>query len=73
MNALAQVVWDGLEFRKPAMLRILDAMTHEQMMWRPPNQANPSRGSCGTSRKSKTTGCARPSTASRGASRSAAV
>jgi uncharacterized damage-inducible protein DinB len=36
----ARVVWAGLEFRKPAMLRIVDKLAEEQMHWVPPNGCN---------------------------------
>ncbi len=40
MNREARVVWAGLEFRKPAMLRIVDKLAEEQMHWVPPNGCN---------------------------------
>jgi uncharacterized damage-inducible protein DinB len=40
MNMIAKLVWDGLEFRKPAMLRIVEPLSEEQMGWCPPNQGN---------------------------------
>jgi uncharacterized damage-inducible protein DinB len=36
----AQVVWDSLEFRKPAMLQIVEALSEEQMHWLPPHGRN---------------------------------
>ena len=40
MNPVAKVVWQGLEFRKPAMLRHVEPLSEEQMRWHPPNKAN---------------------------------
>jgi uncharacterized damage-inducible protein DinB len=40
MNTMAKLVWEGLEFRKPAMLRLVEGLSAEQMLWRPPNQGN---------------------------------
>ena len=37
---MAKLVWESLEFRKPAMLRIIEPLSEEQMLWRPPNQGN---------------------------------
>ena len=40
MNREAQVVWAGLEFRKPAMLDIVEKLSEEQMHWLPPHGRN---------------------------------
>ena len=40
MHREAQVVWDSLEFRKPAMLQIVEALSEEQMHWLPPHGRN---------------------------------
>jgi uncharacterized damage-inducible protein DinB len=40
VNREAQVVWAGLEFRKPAMLSIVEKLSEEQMHWVPPNGRN---------------------------------
>ena len=40
MNTMAKLVWDGLEFRKPAMLRLVEPLSEEEMLWHPPNQGN---------------------------------
>ena len=40
MNREAQAVWAGLEFRKPAMLQIVEALSEEQMHWVPANGRN---------------------------------
>src|SRR5438552_13037597 len=40
MNVIAKLVWDSLEFRKPAMLRIVEPLSEAQMLWRTPNQGN---------------------------------
>ncbi len=40
MNREAQVVWASLEFRKPAMLQIVEAIAAEQMQWVPSNGRN---------------------------------
>ena len=36
VNREAQVVWAGLEFRKPAMLSIVEKLSAEQVHWVPP-------------------------------------
>lgn len=41
MTPQAQVVWAGLEFRKPATLQLLEPLTSEELRWRPPSGANP--------------------------------
>jgi uncharacterized damage-inducible protein DinB len=40
VNPEAKVVWAGLEFRKPAMLGIVAALSDEQWLWLPPNGRN---------------------------------
>jgi uncharacterized damage-inducible protein DinB len=40
VNPEARVVWAGLEFRKPAMLSIVEKLSEEQMHWVPPNGRN---------------------------------
>lgn len=40
MNTVAKLAWGGLEFRKPAMLRIVEPLSEEQMRWCPPNRGN---------------------------------
>jgi len=37
----SQAIWAGLEFRKPALLRLLEPLTAEDLRWRPPRGANP--------------------------------
>jgi hypothetical protein len=41
MGPQAQCVWEGLQFRTPAMLNIVERLTDEQVRWQPPNGANP--------------------------------
>jgi uncharacterized damage-inducible protein DinB len=41
MGPQAQCVWDGLQFRTPAVLNIVERLTDEQLRWQPPNGANP--------------------------------
>lgn len=36
----AQFVWDGLQFRTPAMLAVVEPLTDDQLLWQPPNGAN---------------------------------
>ena len=40
MHPLATLVWDGLEFRTPAMLRLVEALDEDEFRWRPPNRGN---------------------------------
>lgn len=40
MNPEAKTVWAGLEFRKPALLQIVEALSDEQLLWLPPNGRN---------------------------------
>jgi uncharacterized damage-inducible protein DinB len=40
MGPQAQCVWDGLEFRTPAMLAVVERLTDDQLRWQPPNGAN---------------------------------
>ncbi len=40
MNRQAQALWASLEFRKPAMLRLVDLLSPQHLLWRPPNGAN---------------------------------
>jgi len=40
VNPEAKTVWAGLEFRKPAMLQIVEALSDEQLLWLPPNGRN---------------------------------
>ena len=37
----AQVIWDSLEFRTPAILQSLERLSDNQLRWQPPNAANP--------------------------------
>ena len=41
MSPEAKAIWAGLEFRKPAMLRLLEPLTSDELRWRPPSGANP--------------------------------
>ena len=41
MSPEAKAIWAGLEFRTPALLRLLEPLTSEDMRWRPPSGANP--------------------------------
>lgn len=41
MGPQAQCVWDGLHFRAPAMLAVVERLTNEQLRWQRPNAANP--------------------------------
>lgn len=41
MTPQAQLVWDGLQFRTPTMLSIVERLADEQLRWQPPNGANP--------------------------------
>jgi hypothetical protein len=36
----AQVIWDSLEFRTPAILRSIEHLSDPQFRWHPPNGAN---------------------------------
>jgi len=36
----AEVIWDGLEFRTPAILRSVEPLSESQLRWQPPNAAN---------------------------------
>ncbi len=40
MNSQAQFVWDGLEFRMPIILRIVEPLSENQIRWYPPNGSN---------------------------------
>jgi hypothetical protein len=40
VNREAQVVWASLEFRKPVMLQIVEALAAEQLHWVPPHGRN---------------------------------
>src|SRR5262245_49660973 len=40
MDPQAQVIWDSLEIRTPAILRSIEALSERQLRWRPPNGAN---------------------------------
>lgn len=40
MHEQARVIWDALEFRTPAMLRIVEPLTQGELEWQPPNDAN---------------------------------
>jgi hypothetical protein len=37
----AKTIWAGLEFRKPATLRLLEPLTSDELRWHPPSGANP--------------------------------
>ena len=41
MDPQAQVIWDSLEFRTPAILRSVEQLSDSQLRWQPPNGANP--------------------------------
>lgn len=41
MSPEGLAIWAGLEFRKPATLRLLEPLTNEDLRWRPPSGANP--------------------------------
>jgi len=36
----AQLIWDGLELRAPAMLGAIDRLDEDEFQWQPPNGAN---------------------------------
>jgi uncharacterized damage-inducible protein DinB len=36
----ARLVWDGLEFRTPAMLQAIEPLSDADIRWQPPNGAN---------------------------------
>lgn len=40
MNAQAKFVWESLEFRTAILLRIVEPLTEEEMLWLPPNKSN---------------------------------
>lgn len=40
MHPLAKLVWDSLEFRTPAMIRLVEPLEEEELRWRPPNRGN---------------------------------
>ena len=40
MNREASAIWASLEFRKPALLRVVEPMSAGQMLWIPPNGRN---------------------------------
>lgn len=40
MNSQARVVWEGLEFRTPTILRIVEPLSEDQIRWLPPNNSN---------------------------------
>jgi len=40
MGPQARLVWDGLEFRTPAMLKALEPLSDVAIRWQPPNGAN---------------------------------
>ena len=40
MGPQARLVWDGLEFRTPAMLHAVQPLSEAAMRWQPPNGAN---------------------------------
>lgn len=40
MNSQARFVWEGLEFRTPIILRIVEPLSEDQMRWLPPNNSN---------------------------------
>lgn len=40
MNLQARFAWESLEFRTPAMLRVVEALPEAAMRWQPPNGAN---------------------------------
>ena len=41
MKPQAQVIWEGLQFRAPAMLTIVERLSDRELRWQPPNDANP--------------------------------
>ncbi|HYE18496.1 MAG TPA: DinB family protein [Tepidisphaeraceae bacterium] len=40
MGPQAQFAWDALEFRTPAMLRVVDGLAEDALRWRPPGGSN---------------------------------
>jgi uncharacterized damage-inducible protein DinB len=40
MEPQARTIWDALTFRTPAMLRVVDGLSDEQLHWLPPNAVN---------------------------------
>ncbi len=40
MNPEASTIWANLEFRKPALLRVVEPMSASEMLWIPPNGRN---------------------------------
>jgi hypothetical protein len=40
MNREASAIWANLEFRKPALLRVVEPMSDGQMLWVPPHGRN---------------------------------
>jgi hypothetical protein len=41
MTPEAEMVWDALNFRTPAMLAAVDDLTEDECRWQPPGGANP--------------------------------
>lgn len=40
MTPQARCIWDGLQFRTPIVLGVIEKLADEQMRWQPPNGAN---------------------------------
>jgi uncharacterized damage-inducible protein DinB len=40
MEREAEMIWVGLEFRRPALLRLIEPLTDQQMLWIPEHGAN---------------------------------
>lgn len=40
MGPQARVIWDGLEFRTPAVLRSIERLSETELHWQPPNAGN---------------------------------
>jgi uncharacterized damage-inducible protein DinB len=40
MQPQPRTIWDSLEFRTPAMLRVIERLSDEQLRWLPPNGVN---------------------------------
>ena len=40
MGPQGRVIWDALEFRTPSILRVVNALSEDQIRWLPPNGVN---------------------------------
>jgi uncharacterized damage-inducible protein DinB len=40
VNQPAQIIWDALDFRMPAVLRVVEPLSEGELRWQPPSGAN---------------------------------